>query len=115
MITAESAARIWECHREIETAKKLLVDIEEAIAEDKQERRDKPGRLRDVFGRRHDLQLGVPSGNDCHKLFGVSVKLGVSVIHAHIAHKQAELKEANEQARLELDIDFHAPVAERTE
>lgn len=115
MITAETAARIWECYREIETAKKLLEDIEKAIEDDKIERRDKPGTLRDVFGRRQNLQLGVPSGHDSHRLFGVSVKLGVSVIHAHIAHKEAELKEANEQARLELDIDFHAAVAERTE
>lgn len=100
MITQETAARIWNCYREIATGWKLMADMEE-------ERRKNPDdphapELRDVFGRRRGLQLGVPSGASCHTLLDVGPELGVSVIRAHIAAKEAELVEANEQARIEL-------------
>lgn len=101
MITAETAARIWNCYREIDAAKKLIEDMNDSIKSD----RDSPeaGSLHDAFGRRRHLQLGVPSGDNSHRLFSVEPKLALSVINAHIANKQAELVAANEQARIELD------------
>lgn len=100
MITRETAARIWECYREIETAEKLLEDMAEAAKNNRGD--DHAETLNDAFGHRRDLQLGVPSGHNSHRLFGVAPELAKSVIRAHVAAKQAELVEANEQARVEL-------------
>jgi hypothetical protein len=103
MITQETAARIWSCHREIEASIKLLEDMEESRKKfDHTDERKYAGTLRDAFGRYRDLQLGVPSSNDSHRLFGVSPDLAESIIRAHIANKQGDLVEACEQARIEL-------------
>ena len=101
MITQETAARIWECYREIQSAKKLLEDMAKAEKDYKFEPYEQ--KLKDAFGRKKDLQLGVPSGETSHRLFNVSSSLAVPVINAHIANKKAELFEANEQARIELN------------
>lgn len=58
--------------------------------------------LRDSFGRLRQLQLGIPSGEQSHRLFYVSPLLAESVIRAHIENKRAQLVEANERARIEL-------------
>lgn len=103
MITQETAALIWTAYREIEAAERLLADMK---AE-----RDKPGfeaidktqpTLRDAFGRRRHLQLGIPSGESGHRVFDVSPVLADSVLRAHIESKRAELAVANERARVEL-------------
>ncbi len=76
---------------------KLVIDMQKAI---------KDGidpNPRDAFGRQRNLTLGVPSGDDCQRMFDVAPRLAVSVISAHIAEKRRELVEACEQARLELD------------
>jgi hypothetical protein len=96
MISMETARRIWHCYREIATAQKLLAQLEQAIREGKV-----PDPL-DDFDRHRCFQLGVPSGHDCQRLFDVQPTMAMSVIRAHIAAKQAELVEANEQARLQL-------------
>jgi len=100
MITRETAAAIWNAYREIETGEKLL--------EDMTREREKSGvdkhapTLRDAFGRARQLQLGIPSGENAHRLLDVSPALAESVIRAHVANKRAELAEANERARVEL-------------
>jgi len=103
MISQRTAGRIWECHREMLAAQKLLDDM----AKSKDEFRDdvRCGTLKDAFGRRKQLQLGVPSGESSHQLFNVSLNLGESVIRAHIAERRAELAEWNEMARIELDSE----------
>lgn len=102
MIRQETAADIWHCYHDIEVGHKLLSDMEETA---KTQRLNKyEPRLKDAFGRRQHLQLGVPSGGDGHRLFDVSPRLAESVIRAHIAKKQAELAEINERARIELDM-----------
>ena len=58
--------------------------------------------LKDAFGRVRQLQLGIPSGENAHRIFDVSPVLAESVIRAHIENKRAELVEANERARIEL-------------
>lgn len=107
MITADTAAEIWHCYREITAAEKLLEDI----AEDLKNGPDtfKP-RLRDAFGRRRNLQLGIPSGQDAHRLFDVAPSLAESIIRAHIANKKAELATANEKARIEIDSERMPPI-----
>jgi hypothetical protein len=102
VISQQTAARIWECYREIEMAESLLKEMSEAKSYC-----DEPGQptLKDAFGRRRHLQLGIPSGDSSHRLYGVSPRLAESVIRAHIADKQKELVEANESARIELEAN----------
>ena len=99
MITQETAAAIWTAYREIETAEKLLADM---AAEQKWEHDKTAPTLKDAFGHKQHLQLGIPSGSNSHRLFQVPPQLAGSVIRAHIASKKAELAAANEQARIEL-------------
>lgn len=112
MITKETAERIWVSYREIQAAEKLLLDM-------KQKREDEnldkmAATLTDAFGRRQHLQLGIPSGENGHRLFYVSPMLAEPVIRAHIAARYADLAEANEQARIELNTaeTFTAPERE---
>jgi hypothetical protein len=100
MITKETAERIWLAYREIEAGEKLLTDMKK-IRE--QESTDKYApTLRDAFGNRRQLQLGIPSGENGHRLLDVSPVLAESCIKAHIERKRIELVEANESARIEL-------------
>jgi hypothetical protein len=96
MITKETAARIWQCHQDMEVGQKLVDDMKEALE------RGKDPNPRDPFGHQKCLQLGVPSGDNGHRMFNVQPRLAISVIQAHIANQQAALSEANEQARIEL-------------
>lgn len=98
MIKIDTAMDIAMAYREIETAEKLLADIEET-----RKRHDEPD-IRDAFGRRQNgLQLGVPSGDTSQRLFTVNWSMAKPVIEAHIAQKKAELSALNEKARAELD------------
>ncbi len=99
MITAQTASDIWSAYREIAAAEKLLSDMK---AERERPFADHAATLKDSFGRRRQLQLGIPSGENAHRLFDVSPLLAESVIRAHIAEKQAELVQVNERARIEL-------------
>lgn len=103
MITKETAERIWIAYREIAASEKLLGDMKTEREKEYPVDTMAPT-LDDAFGRRQHLQLGIPSGQNGHRLFYVSPLLADPVIRAHIAAKRAELAEANEQARLELDI-----------
>lgn len=96
MITKSTAVKIWKCYDEIEKGRNLFAQMEEAIKE------GKDPNPRDGFGRHRNLQLGVPMGEGCHRLFDVHTRLALSVIRAHIAEKEKELVESNEIARLEL-------------
>ena len=100
MISATTIERIWRCQREITTGKKLLEEMKKIAEETKREPYSE--RIRDAFGREQDLQLGVPCGKDCHRLLSVSPTLAVSIITVHIANKEAELIEANEIAKIEI-------------
>lgn len=101
MITRETAAAIWNAYREIEAAEKLLGNMER---ERERAQVDKHApTLRDAFGRVRQLSLGIPSGENAYQLFDVAPTLAESVIRAHIEHKRAELADANERARIELN------------
>jgi hypothetical protein len=101
MISRDTAARIWNAYREIEAGEKLLADMAEIR---KSERIDKYApTLKDAFGTRRQLQLGIPQGDNGHRLLDVSPILAESCIRVHIERKRAELAEANESAWLELN------------
>lgn len=102
MITKETCAHIWNAYREIEAGEKLLADMQAERDKPFSEKDKHAPTLSDVFGRVRHLQLGIPSGENGHRLFSVSPVLAESVIRAHIENKRAELVEANERARIEL-------------
>lgn len=90
MITAKTAMDIALAYREIDTAEKLLADVLDA-----KERYSAPD-IRDAFGRRQDgLQLGVPSGQNGHRLFNVPWSIVQPVIELHIAHHRARIATLN--------------------
>ena len=96
MISQETAAQIWKCYSEIEKGQKLLSEMEEAI------KRGVDPNPHDRFGRQRCLSLGIPHGESGQMLMDVRPNLALSIIRAHIAEKEKELVEANEQARIEL-------------
>jgi hypothetical protein len=101
-ITMATAAAIWKAHREIEAATKMLAEIR-----DKKNMREDPNPL-DGFGRRTPYQLGVPSGDNGHRLLDVSPELALHIFAARITRKQTELVEACARAALELSGDIPA-------
>lgn len=108
MISKQTAVDIWTAYSEIEKGEGLLAVLEEQAG-----RREEPN-LRDSFGRRRSLQLGVPSGGDGHRLLDVHPSLAIQVIKAHVAQKRAALGVLNERARAELDAET-SPTAEPKE
>lgn len=97
MISKQTATDIALAHREVETAEKLLEEIQSAI-----KNHEEPD-IRDAFGRsQHGLQLGVPSGSNSQRLFNVPWALARPVIEAHIANCKSQLTALNEKARHEI-------------
>jgi hypothetical protein len=96
LVTFETAREIWLAYDEIAKAEKLIAEMHEQMA-----RYDCPN-PRDLFGHRRCLQLGVPSGDNSHRLFDVQPELAITCIKAHIAGKRAVLEAASERARAEL-------------
>lgn len=56
----------------------------------------------DAFGEKRGLQLGVPSGQDSHRIYGVNVELGVKIIEQHIQDNEKRLEELMAIAKIEL-------------
>lgn len=100
MISQETAGKIWNAYREIAAGEKLLEDMDEAAEQYRDDVRRET--VKDAFGRRKHLTLGVPSGDNCHRILDVAPDLAKSVIRAHMENMKARLAEANEQARIEL-------------
>ncbi len=103
MITQETASAIWSAYREIAAAEKLIADMKAERERPFADRDKYSATLKDAFGCRRQLQMGIPSGENSHRLFDVHPELAESVIRAHVAKKNVELVEANERARIELN------------
>ena len=98
MISKQTAMDLALAHREVDTAKALLADVEAASTSSSFDQND----IRDVFGRRqHGLQLGVPSGQNGHRLFDVPWQLAKPIIRAHIEAQKARIAALTELALLE--------------
>lgn len=96
-ISKQTAMDIALAYREVETAERLLIEIREATS-----RRHAPD-IRDAFGRLQDgLQLGVPSGENSHRLFHVPWSLAEPIIEAHIANRRAAIAALSAKATAEL-------------
>jgi hypothetical protein len=105
MITQQTAAKIWAAYREIEVSEKLIADMKKERDAPFSDIKRHEATLKDAFGRRQHLELGIPCGDNGHRLYQVEPELAESVIRAHIAHKRVALVEANECARIELSTD----------
>ena len=103
MISKSVCEQLWHCHREIEAGEKLLADVSELAEQNRLARTNNQDEkaLKDVFGRDQMLQLGIPSGENSHRLFQVSYDMAAPIIRTHIANKKAQLAELNEIARIE--------------
>lgn len=99
MISKETCVKIFHCHDEIEKAQKLINEMGESLKNDKEKN---PPTFRDAFGEMRGLQLGVPSGQDAHRLFSVNPELGIKIIEQHIIDKQKRLEELMAIAKIEL-------------
>lgn len=96
-VSKTTAMDIAMAYLEVETAQALLSEITEAMS-----RRDTPD-IRDAFGRRSGgLELGVPHGNNGHRLFNVPWSLARPIIETHIANQQAIIAALSEKARIEI-------------
>ena len=104
MITQKTLEAMWSAGREIKACDKLLKDLTELETEHPY--RPEEQKLKDVFGRRQDFQLGVPSGKSGHRLFGVHPDLAKSIIIAHKSKMMAEIGRLNEQAKIEANNDI---------
>lgn len=97
-ICKQTAMDIALAYREVETAEKLLAEVREAT-----DRRGAPD-IRDAFGRlQSGLQLGVPSGDNSHRMFNVPWSLAEPIMEAHIANQRAIIAALSVKARAELD------------
>ena len=96
MITQETARDLWVAYDEIAKGERLLADMEKQLKE------GVDPNPRDPFGRRKNLQFGIPCGDSSHRLLDVQPALAMAVIRAHIADKRAALELANERARSEV-------------
>ncbi len=103
-ITIDTAASIWTAHREIETATGMLAELRDK----KKWPHDKDPNPLDAFGRHRPYTLGVPSGDNGHRLVDLSPDLALHIIEAHISRKRSELIEACARAALELSGDLPA-------
>lgn len=94
-----TAMDIALAYREVETAAKLLAEINGALG-----RRETPD-IRDTFGRPQvGLQLGVPAGQGGHSLYNVPWTLARPIIEAHIAQQQALIATLSEKALIEMGL-----------
>lgn len=97
LISQQTALDIAYAYREVETAEKLLKEIADQF-----DRRAVPD-IRDAFGRRQNgLQLGVPSGENGHRLFNVPWTICKPVIEMHIAEQKAKIALLTEKAKAEI-------------
>lgn len=113
IVSMKTAMRIYNAHREIETAEKLLKEIELELSRLHGREKDLPV-LKDTWGRDQYLQLGVPRSDDSRTLYRVPNSLAKYCIEAHIAQQRKELHDASIAARMELDgvgADIEQPEA----
>lgn len=97
MITKETADGIARAYREIENAEKLLAQVDEQLAKEKESR----GFHGEINYTARPCQLGWPEGRDGYRLFSVEARVARAVIAAHLADQRAALSKLNEYARLE--------------
>ena len=98
-ISQQTAAKIFDAHREIKVAQDLRKDIETAL-----EKHEEPTTL-DAFGRARLFELGVPTGTGGQRCFRVEPRLALTILIAHELEMQKQLVALNELAKMELETN----------
>src|SRR5688572_25271788 len=96
MISKKTAAAIFNCYSEIEKCDKLTIDLKKELADSGELM------LKNAFGDRCGLQLGVPCGENSHRLYDVPPELAVAIIGAHKEQQEKKLLELKAIATVEL-------------
>lgn len=96
MITKETADGISRAYREIEAAEKLLTQIDEQLAKEKESR----GFHGEINYTARGCQLGWPD-REGFRLFSVEPQLGRSCVVAHLIDQKAKIEKLNEIAKME--------------
>lgn len=95
IISADTAYRIWLCHREIEMGQKLLADVLKTISEDQ-------GPTPVDRSHRCNFELGVPNNFNGHRLVNVEPELALRMIEAHMTTQRLRLLDLTIKVREEL-------------
>lgn len=99
MITKETVYEIGRVYREIEAGEKLLAQVDEELAKEK----ESIGFHGEIRSTARNCQLGWPMrDHDGYQLYNVEPKIARSVIVAHLADQKAKLEKLSEVARLEV-------------
>ena len=99
MLSKEICVKIWNAYQQVENGKKLIEEMEEVLRNNKDL---KEPCFRNAFGERVGLELGVPSGRDSSRIFGLSNVLGKKIIKEHVRNSKKRLKELMKEAEFEL-------------
>lgn len=95
-VSEKTAFDIAMAYREVTAAEELLVKVNEEMAKAEPD-------IRDAFGRRKGLQLGVPSGSSSHRLLDVPWSMARPIIEAQIARKRQQIAELSTAAKIEAE------------
>jgi hypothetical protein len=82
MISQDTAADIWGAYREIAAAEKLLADMKAEREKPFSDSDKFAPTLKDAFGRKRQLQMGIPSGDDATVLQRAAVSFKAAVKQA---------------------------------
>lgn len=96
MITQNTADEISRAFREVAAAEKLLEQIDEQLAKEKETR----GFHGEIGTTARGCQLGWPD-REGYRLYFVEAKIARACIVAHLADQQARIVKLNETAKLE--------------
>lgn len=104
MITAETARRIWSCHKEIEHCKELMAAALERLKQEVEgdSSKDEPEK------KFHPIEMGIPyfnrAGNDTsHRIYKLTTDLAVTVLDAHGKKMEEHLAKLMVLAQQELN------------
>jgi|LSQA01.1.fsa_nt_gi hypothetical protein len=108
MLTPETAAKIFNCHKEIKDSENLLLEMkkrEKALNELKHGIEHEEFLKEKSYYNDGLLSMTIPSSENSGSVYRIEFELGRSILIAHIAKQKAMLVTLNEQARLEIEME----------
>lgn len=97
-ITKEIAAKIYNCHAQIEEGEKMIETMQTELA-----KKSNLDEIKDWTGSPRGIEMGIPIGSGGgHRILNVAPGLAIEVIEEHIKNKRKELKGLNDLARIQL-------------
>jgi len=96
MITKEIARLIHNCYTEIESAEKMIEELQKSL-NDKGE-----FELKDNWGNSRGLELHVPTSQSGHSIKRVPMSLALNVIKLHVITQEKELERLKDVCKIQL-------------